>query len=548
MEAKNDTRYVSSPQALVKVVQAKTTVAIVPRGGGKTSNIAPDWFTKRVMLMPGAASAIVGSTYKQLLSRTLPPFFGTLREMGWRDGIDFVINQRPPTYWEATPIVKPETYDGVISWSNGHVSYLVSQDRPGSPNSLSVQFDLKDEARFLNKARYDEDSAPTLRGLAQRFGHLPEYLSTLIITDPPTTASARWIYEYEKLHNPKTIEAIVNLYVMMDEHLIAMDNPDNSATQTEHLRRSYNNLKAMYDELRRNAVLFIEGTLHDTVQVLGTEAIEKMKRDMQPSSFNVSVIGLRMKNVIGTFYPDLDDSMHVYEEKYNYGFLNTIASSDWDRADCRQDADLDPSLPLRLGSDHGASYNGFSIGQFNGHVLKYVNNMFVLNPETNMDLVLRFIDYYKTFPCRTIIFYYDHTHIAESGKALNVTFVDEVVGTLRSADWEVSVIYIGHTPSPTDRFKLWSKCLRAEPGHPRILFNRVKTEVLRQSMHDTLAKSGTKENMIVKDKSDERNPKISQELTTHGGDSADILLWGVANPNDTQSMDSSSLIPFVSSR
>ena len=55
-----------------------------------------------------------------------------------------------------------------------------------------------------------------------------------------------------------------------------------------------------------------------------------------------------------------------------------------------------------------------------------------------------------------------------------------------------------------------------------------------------------KENTIVKDKSDERHVKISQDRTTHGPDAFDILLWGVANPDDSQ-MGQQEVLPPIGS-
>jgi hypothetical protein len=546
-------RFLSAPQALVQACQANTTVAILPRGGGKSSNIAPWWFTHRVKLMQRASSAIIGSTYKQLLSRTLPPFLSTLRRIGYAEGVDYVIGKRAPDFWEAEPFVKPEKYEDTILWSNGHCTYLVSQDRAGSPNSLSVLFHHIDEARYLNKERYDDDAAPTLRAGDEEkklFEHLPEFLSTLYTTDQPTTAGSRWIYDYEDYHSDKKVEVAVNLYCWMHETLNEMQSEGVSHTRKEELRRSYNNLKLMYDDVRRDMTLFIEGSLADTVQILGTDAVRKMRRTMKPHRFDVSIMGKRATTIIGTFYPDLDDDVHTYPEKPNYTYLDSLNKTEWDEADCRQDGDINPKLPLRIGSDHGSSYNGFTIGQYDGSVLKFINNMWVLNPETTKNLVKNFHDYYKPLQKHgtEIIFYYDHTHKGESGKADNITFVDEVVDTLRELGWTVRVIYLGHTPSPNDRFNLWANCLSGKAGFPRIKMNAQKTDTLRQSMRDTMAIPGTKPNTIRKDKKPERDKSISQELTTHGGDATDILLWGVANPNDTQQEETIGLTPMVSSR
>jgi len=548
--------YLNRPQMLVQACQATRTVAILPRGGGKSSGVGPNWFTHRVKLMPGGASGIVGSTYKQLLSRTLPPFLGTLRKMGYVEGIDYVIGKRPPEMWEAKAIVPPQKFDDVVSWANGHTTYLVSQDRAGSPNSLSLQFNMKDEARFMNKERLDEDFEPTMRGNKELFGHLPEYLSELIMSDQPTSAAARWILEYEKDHDEQLIAHLVNLYADMQRHLRQMDG-DLSARRYNDLRRSYNNLKAQYDRLRMGkklpdgtyagSTLFIEGSVMDNIHVLGMEAIMKMKRTMTPLKFNVSILGKRMKQVIGSFYPDLDDSKHYYAPEYNYAYLRTLNLVNGDQPDWRQDAELNTSLPFHIGSDHGASYNGIKIGQLQGNTLKVINHLYVLDGGTTEDVAYEFCKYYKNFPSNEVYFYYDHTHIATSGKANNITFVDEFVNKLKDEGWNVHAVYLGHTPAYSDRFNLWSKCLRGAPDLPRIQFHQEKCETLFMAMQDTKAKAGRIENSIAKDKKDERNASISQDKTTHGPDGADILLWGVVNPEKV-STNSNDFLGMMTSR
>jgi hypothetical protein len=549
MPETSEKKWISPMQMLVGVCQAKTTVVILPRGGGKSSMIVPIWYIHRVKAMPGGASGIIGQSYKQLLSRTIPPFLSALRKWGLVEGVDFVRGKRPPSFWEAEPLVKPEVYDDTICWSNGHISYLISQDRAGSPNSLSLQFHLIDEARLINKKRYDVDAAPTLRGEKELFGHLPEYLSKLYVTDHPTSASSRWIYEFEQYHDQKKVNTIVNLYHWMQETEKEIEEAPNK-TVREQLRRTYNNLKSSYDELRSNTTLFVEGQIEDTIQVLGRDAVMGMKEAMDPNDFRTAVLGHRATRVLGTFYPDLDEDVHVYPSKYNYKYLETLKTTDWLDADCRQDTDINPKLPLRIGSDHGSRYNGFTVGQYDGSILKVINNMWVLNPETTKNLVKNFHDYYKPLQEQgtEIMFYYDHTHKAESGKANNITFVDEVVDTLREIGWTVRVIYLGHTPSPTDRFNLWANSLSGKHGYPRVKFNQHNTDVLRRSMHDTIAVAGIKENTIRKDKRCERDDNLSQEFATHGGDATDILLWGVANPNDTQQEETIGLTPMVSSR
>jgi hypothetical protein len=520
--------YRNPVQLKVAMAQAWHTYVVVSRGVGKSTGIGPDWFLRRVQLMPGGASFILGASYRQILSRTLPPFISSLEEMGLIRGVDFVVNQRPPDSWRAKPIVAPEQWSDTVAWSNGHTTYLVSQDRPGSPNSLSVQFGMIDEARLTDRERFASDMVPAIRGNSALFGHLPEYMSLLFMTDQPRSAEGRWILDMEKKMDPARIDAVCNL-----AELIARTQKEIEVTKApttrKSLMQSLANLKVMYDDLRRKTVLFVEGNAFENIHALTPDYIRAQQLSLPDLEFRVSILNERMQKSPFSFYPDLDDVIHTYKEKYNYDYLRTVKLADGEVPDCRQDADLDTSLPLIIGPDHGSRYNGFQIGQAAApRWLRVVNSMYVLHPQTTEDLAEDFCKYYKNYPTKVVHYVYDHTMKAESGRARNLTYVQEAEKVFKKHGWKFIGEYLGHTPSPTDRFTLWSNCLRGNDGFTHISFNREKTETLRMSMHDVKAKTGRQEGSTVKDKKPERDDKLSQEKAPHGSDGADLLLWHVA--------------------
>lgn len=520
--------YLNRVQLLVQTIQAWITYVIVSRGVGKSTGIGPHWFFRRVKLMPGGASFILGATYKQIQTRTLPPFISTLLEIGLVRGIDFVVNQKPPADWLAQPIVAPERWEDTIAWSNGHVTYLISQDRPGSPNSLSVQFGLVDEARYIDMERFNTDLVPAIRGNRALFGHLAEYLSLLFMTDQPTSAEGRWILDKEKEMDSKRIAVIASVSELIEQTLAKLRTPQKTTNATA-LKQSLNNLIEMYNELRKKSVLFVEGNAFENIHVLGADYIRAQKQILPDIVFQVSIMNKRMQKTPLSFYPDLDDVKHCYREKYNYAYLNTVKLADGEVPNWRQDADLDTGKPLILGPDHGAKYNGFQIGQANAPSwLRVVNSMYVLHPQTTEDLAEDFCKYYKGFPSNEVIYIYDHTHRADSGRARNITYAKEVEAVFKRHGWKFTAIYIGHTPAPTDRFLLSSNCFRGNQGYTQVTFNREKTEVLRLSMHDVKTKQGRQEGSITKDKAPEKDDKLSQEKAAHGSDGFDLLLWHVA--------------------
>lgn len=549
---RTETLKLSPPQILVQAVGAKTTTLIAGRGTGKTTGVAPEWYIHRVKLMPGGASAIVARQMVQLYTRTLPPFLGFLKQMGYVEGIHFVVGTAPPSMWEAKPLVKPEEWKTVIAWCNGHTTYLVHQMRASVPNSLSIQFWMGDEAKDLNKDRLDTDLMPAVRGHADLWGdlgaNLPEYGSSLLMTDQPTRASSKWILENEKLHDEGKVDVLINLFCDIQSHRQQLQQPRNK-THEETLRKSMNNLIQMYDDIRRDTHFFLEADPRHNFDILGKDYFINMKRSLPEPIFLISVMNKRASNKVGSFYAGLDEVRHCYDAQFNEHYLRTLDLVNGDKPDWRQDADLNRNLPLQLGPDHGASFNGVAIGQYDGKCLRYVNAMYVLHPETAETLAQNFHEYYQGFPSNHIIYYYDHTLNAASGRALNVTFVQEVCDTLRDLGWQVTESYLGHTPEPMDRFNLWSRVFRFDRELPQVLFNKHKCDFMLLAMETTETKeSTTKNNSFKKDKGPERDKTLSQEKAPHITDGADLLLWGVAHPDSIIPSEREPMPPLVSGR
>src|SRR5690606_34246497 len=106
------------------------------------------------------------------------------------------------------PILTPEHS---ITWYNGHVFHLISQDRPGLANGKTVDAIMADEARFMNHQRYMDDIAPINRGNREIFGHLPEHHMVTMFTDMPTDPKGQWILDKEQQMDKKVIAQIITL-------------------------------------------------------------------------------------------------------------------------------------------------------------------------------------------------------------------------------------------------------------------------------------------------------------------------------------------------
>lgn len=70
------------------------------------------------------------------------------KRWGYFEGIHYVVGRKPPKSFRQ-PIIDPKDYEHVISFYNGSVAVIISQDRPGSSNSLTLSWLLVDEVRSI---------------------------------------------------------------------------------------------------------------------------------------------------------------------------------------------------------------------------------------------------------------------------------------------------------------------------------------------------------------------------------------------------------------
>ena len=57
-----------------------------------------------------------------------------------------------------TPYINPFSYDHVICWFNGSIQHLISQDRAGSTNSMSLDYLIGEDAKLLNYERLKSET------------------------------------------------------------------------------------------------------------------------------------------------------------------------------------------------------------------------------------------------------------------------------------------------------------------------------------------------------------------------------------------------------
>lgn len=163
--------YMNPLQQTMYYAGARDNRLLAARRFGKTDGSLGPQTGRVVQSMPQGAGIWMGNSTKQLLTRTVPATFAAIeRFWGLQEGRDFWWGQPPKKLGIPRPIIKPKDWSRCISFYNGFVWHLVSLEVRGSANSLTVNYLMGDECRFMSKAKIDAEVMPTLSGITHPLG------------------------------------------------------------------------------------------------------------------------------------------------------------------------------------------------------------------------------------------------------------------------------------------------------------------------------------------------------------------------------------------
>ncbi len=312
-----------------------------------------------------------------------------------------------------------------------------------------------------------------------------------------------------------------------------------------------------------DAFAFYHASTIDNLDILGHEYILRMKRDLPPVVFCISILGMKMKKSNEGFYFNLDvDNVHgyipddcqaidkSYTKKIASGVLNgqqinrEYETPDFDVLqnvkNCTKDGDLRDDLPLHIGFDYNAHINWLVTSQqYNNtgvEAMNVLSSMFVKNERMLQDLCEDWCRYYEPHRShnRRVFYYYDQTAKFRSYATGGEDFKDTIIRILRKHGWDVVPVDMGAAPEHEKKHKVINECL-AGIAYPAIRFNRLNNEALLIAMENTGIQQGYKG--FRKDKSGEKlaegmtradgTDPTPYELRTDGTDAFDSLFWGV---------------------
>lgn len=513
--------YFNDPQLYSLAMNTRDEVIVAGRGMGKGAIQAGRLMTN-FQGMPGSMGGFVSPSVKRCLTNILPSMLIHLERWGFKRDLHYVVGKRPwkALHWKS-PIFTPANWENTISFYNGSVCNIISQDRAGTSNSMSLDYIIIDEAKFINFEQLKDETFQANRGNEQYFHNFPLHHGMTITSDMPVTKKGSWFLSYKDDMDKELVEAIEGLVYAKWR---AKRQQKAMPSQREAIQKKIDRIEAKLSFLRSKCLLYKEYTSIQNLALLGEEFIRRAKRDLPPLTFATSIMCKRIEISTDGFYGGMREDVNLYTAP-NENVLNLEALNDGAIPnDCRQDSDLDAQLPLIIAFDANANINWLVCGQVGKDgKLRVLKSFFVKYERKIPELLDDFNDYYRYHRRRQVVFYYDATFVGNSYGTHSEAFYRMIITGLRRKGWNVKSKYIGKPMNHILKNDLINRMFRGR-AHHLVLINRDNNPDLLISITSAGVKNGQK------DKSGEKLAETEEdklESRTDGSDAFDTVCIGV---------------------
>ncbi|RSC96055.1 hypothetical protein [Tenacibaculum singaporense] len=480
--------------AVIAVTVLKKTKIYLEWGRGTGKSFILAFFMKQmVKQMPGASFALVGSTYQQILSRTLPSTKKGLRLLGLYEGVDYVVGKNGKSLGFKEPIYQPDKWNNIIHFSNGAVFQLVSLDHPDSGRGLNAFGIVADEAALLDPVKLYNNVKTTNRAVEEQFKKCSMLGIQVYASSTPISKKGKWFTDMEAVakRNPKEY-AFIKASALINKL---------------NLRKGW--FKEMKDESPSDLI------------------------------YNAEILNIRPKEIQNGFYLQLKPERHYYIN-YNNDYLESItADYTVNSFNCKQDNDVVSSRPLILSIDWGTFISAV-VSQNLPQEYRVLKQFWATqsgSSQDHEDLINDFDEYYKPLHNRVIHLYYGHDGNTIR-KGTNETYGDEMVRILKAKGWTVYDKSKHKAVAPhNDKYILINMMLKESSSRFKpIRINEQNCPDLTISLERAEAAEG--KNGIQKVKKDERNASMKQQHTTHLSDAFDIPVYSLFKSKLKKDVDS----------
>lgn len=470
--------------------------------------------------MPGSCTGFVTPSYKKCLTTTLPSMLIHLERWGYKRDVHYTVGKKP---WKSLkwkdPIFTPHNWENCIGFYNGSVCQMISQDREGSSNGLSLDHILIDEAKLVDYEKLKNETFQTNRGNEMYFKKCHLHHGLTITCDTATTKKGSWFMQMESKMDKEVVKVIEGLvYLKWQTKQRMKQHPKRYDYYQSELKRIDRDLYL----LRKNCLLYCRYPSIFNLAVLGEDFIRRMKRDLPPLTFATSIMCKRIGIARDGFYGSMREGVNTYTAPAMSNLALEGVGSIED--DSRLDADCDPNAPLVIAFDANTMINWLVVGQVGIDGKLYVLKSFWVKYQTLDALIPLFSAYYRYHKNRQVYFVFDSTFKGQGyGANTNEDFYKLITNYLMSSGWVVEQVYIGNPMHHVDKYHLINRMFVGKAMH-QVFINQDNNADLLLSIQTAA---------IYNEHKDKRGEKLAEteedklEARTDGSDAFDTLCIGV---------------------
>ena len=517
--AEKQKQYFNDAQLYPLYMSPRDLVCEMGRGTGK-GLIDAARLIQVMQQMPGSCTGFVSPSFKKCLTTTLPSLLVHWERWGYKRDIHYTVGKKP---WKALkwkdPIFTPQNWENCIGFYNGSVCQLISQDREGMSNGMSIDHILIDEAKFVEYEKLKNETMQTNRGNEMYFRNCHLHHGLTITCDTATTKKGSWFMNYEQKQDKELVKVIEGLvYLKWQNQQRMKAHPERAKYYQAEIQKLDRDLFI----LRKNCLLYCRYPSIFNLAVLGEDFIRRMKRDLPALTFATSIMCKHIGIARDGFYGSMRESVNWYTAPNTSKLALEMVGSLED--DSRLDADCDPNAPLVIAFDANTNINWLVVGQVGIDGKLYVLKSFYVKYDTIDAVVALFNAYYKHHKNRQVYFVFDSTFKGQGyGANQNEDFYILITNLLLSAGWVVEQVYIGNPMHHVDKYHLINRMFVGKAAH-QVFINQDNNADLLLSI-TTAA--------IYNEKKDKRGEKLAEteedklEARTDGSDAFDTLCIGV---------------------
>lgn len=163
MTARPKELFFNDVQSRVLQLMPKTLVCEWGRGTGK-GVVEAGRILYAVQHMPGSCLGMVAPSVKRCQTNILPSALVHLEEWGYKRDVHYIVGKKPwkALHWQE-PHFQPMNWENTVAFYNGSYLNIISQDRSGTSNSLSLDHVFIDEAKFIDWEQLNNETLPANR-------------------------------------------------------------------------------------------------------------------------------------------------------------------------------------------------------------------------------------------------------------------------------------------------------------------------------------------------------------------------------------------------